>query len=186
MRTLWTSGAALLAATFLVANAADADCVGRDDLSALRTAAIQQELMVAALTCHDIGRYNHFVRARQAELIDSDGRLKAFFLRRDARNGEARYHTFKTELANAASLRSIRRTQAFCSNADDAFDLAERRMSLAAFVAAQPVALAGSYRSCASNDGGARLTVEAAAVPSARRAGRWRDDATPDDEDGDH
>src|SRR6185295_4067922 len=118
MSTLRTFGAAFLTANFLVANALGATCVDADDVAALRTAAIQQELMVAALTCHDINRYNHFVLSRRAELIDSDARLKAFFIHR---SGEAGYHAYKTELANAASLRSIRRSEAFCSHADAVF-----------------------------------------------------------------
>src|SRR6266481_627932 len=102
--------AGLLALNGSVARAWGADCASPADLAALRTAALQQELMVAAFSCHDIARYNRFVLEHQPELIDSDARLKAFFVHRDARHGEAGYHTHKTELANDSSLRSIRDT----------------------------------------------------------------------------
>lgn len=139
-----------IAATLLAANcaAASAGCVGRDDLLTLRTAAIQQELMVAALTCHEISRYNHFVVSHQPELFASDNRLKSFFVQRSTRRSEARYHSFKTELANTASLRSARRAGFFCARADAAFDLAEQSSSLADFVATEPIAVGAAYHAC--------------------------------------
>ncbi len=167
MKTAYSLGAAVLAANCLIASAGSADCVNRDDLSALRTAAMQQELMVAALTCRDVGRYNRFVLSHQDELVDSDNRLKAFFIRR---GGEARYHTFKTELANDASLRSIRETESFCADASARFELAERPISLAAFVAHEPVALGAHYRACREDDRDAPVTADTSAVPRTRHA----------------
>ncbi len=145
MRTIRTIAATLLATNCLAASALGAQCVSGDELSALRTAAMQQDLMVAALTCHDIGRYNHFVLAHQPELIDSDARLKQFFMRR---GGEAGYHTFKTELANEASLRSIRESGSFCANARAEFEFASRPTSLAVVVASAPAPVGASYRAC--------------------------------------
>ncbi len=169
MKTTRALGAALLATNWTVATAWGADCVGSDDMSALRTAAIQQELMVAALTCYDIARYNRFVLSRQAELIDSDNRLKAFFVLRNASSGEARYNTFKTELANASSLRSIRETASFCAHASAEFDLAARQMNLAAFVGMQPLALGAAYRPCQDNDSNVPVMADASAAPPVRR-----------------
>ncbi len=68
--------------------------------------------MVAAFTLsRRRSRYNNgFVLAHQPELIDSDDApLKAYFVHRDARSGEAAYHAYKTELANTSSLRSVSR-----------------------------------------------------------------------------
>jgi len=178
MKTLHLFGAALLTANCVVANASSADCVNRDDLSALKTAAMQQELMVAALTCHDVRRYNRFVVSHQDELIDSDNRLKAFFIRR---GGEARYHTFKTELANAASLRSSREADSFCADARDRFDLAERPISLAAFVAQEPVALGGPYRACREDDRDAPLTADTFANARRRHADPDAESRYPDE-----
>jgi len=173
MKTAYSFGAAVLAVNCVIASAGSADCVNREDMSALRTAAMQQELMVAALTCHDVRRYNRFVVSHQGELVDSDNRLKAFFIQR---GGEARYHTFKTELANDASLRSIRETQSFCADARDRFDLAERPISLAAFVAREPVSLGGPYRSCHEYDRDAPMTADSSPIPRTRHAEMSDDD----------
>ncbi len=165
MRTI---GVALLAANLIVASAEAEDCVRPADLSALRTAAIQQELMVSAFSCRDIARYNHFVLAHQSELIDSDARLKAFFVRRNATGGEKMYHTFKTDLANTASLRSIRETEAFCGEAGAAFDLAEQPMSLTAFVAVRPLPLAATYEPCDDGERGPVMAQASAELPAPR------------------
>jgi len=143
------AAAAILAAWLCGATSAwGASCVDYDDLLALRTAAIQQQLMVAALTCHEIPRYNRFVVSHQSELIESDGRLKDYFVRRSAWHREAKYHLYKTELANAASLRSALRAGLFCAQSADAFDRAEAASSLAAFVTTQPIAVGGRFRAC--------------------------------------
>lgn len=173
MKTAYSLGAALLTANCVIASAWSADCVNRDDMSALRTAAMQQELMVAALTCHDIRRYNRFVVSHQGELVDSDNRLKAFFIQR---GGEARYHTFKTELANDASLRSIRESESFCADASARFELAERPISLAAFVAHEPLSLGGPYRSCREYDRDAPVTADTSVIPRTRHAENSDDD----------
>ena len=151
MKMVRTLGAALLAANWTVASAWGASCVNSDDLFALGTAAIQQELMVAAFTCNDVARYNRFVVSHQSELIDSDSRLKAFFVHRGGQRGEAGYHTYKTELANAASLRSVRRAASFCAHANEEFDLAAQSANLSEFVGAQPIALGAAYRACGGN-----------------------------------
>lgn len=120
--------AGVLAVQFLAGGALAADCATAADTTALKVAALQQELMVAAFSCHDIGAYNNFVRSHQPELIASDATLKAFFVRRV---GEAAYHTYKTELANGASLRSIHNSDRFCGRADQAFAVAGDSGSLA-------------------------------------------------------
>src|SRR6185437_9187615 len=54
-------------------------CVGSDDVYALRAAAVQQRLMVAALTCHATDRYNQFVISYRKDLQASDLALQKFF-----------------------------------------------------------------------------------------------------------
>ena len=176
-------GAALLSATLLTTTTAAAQCVGREDLAVLRTAALQQELMVAALTCHDVSRYNHFVLSHRAELIDSDARLKEYFREH---GGEARYHTYKTELANMASLRSIRRGDAFCAHAETMFDLSSGRASLADFVVAQPPALNVAYHAC-MDDSRSTRTARAGDTAPPRHVERWRAERNGDayDDEGD-
>ena len=84
---------------------ASAQCASSADQVALKTAAVQQQLMVAALSCHDVYEYNRFVLGHQSELINSDDALKAYFQKADKLHGTATYNKYKTELANAASLR---------------------------------------------------------------------------------
>jgi hypothetical protein len=115
--------------------AASADCVSPSDRAPLRTAAMQQELMVAALQCHDVNEYNRFVLSHQSELISSDRALEAYFQRAGQAHGTATYNKYKTELANAASLRSSQNPGGFCGAAGRLFDQALRPMSLSEIVA---------------------------------------------------
>jgi hypothetical protein len=147
--TIVRTGAAVLAMNAMLAGAWAADCVAPADMAALETAALQQELMVAAFSCHDVGLYNHFVRSHQPELIASDARLEAYFVQRDGRaHGEASYHSYKTELANSSSLRSIRNTDRFCDRAGVEFDAADNHAVLSAAVDEQHSGIETTYRAC--------------------------------------
>jgi hypothetical protein len=136
--------ATVFAMQLLLGGAWAGTCANQADASALRVAALQQELMVAAFTCHDVSRYNNFVRAHQPELIASDDALKSYFVKR---SGEAAYHTYKTELANSASLRSLR-DDGFCAHAEREFDVSSDRASLSDFVGARRFAAADVYPVC--------------------------------------
>ena len=149
MKVFQAFTAALFATSCVSTTVFGAQCVSGEDMSALRTAALQQNLMVAALTCRDIGRYNHFVLAHQPELMESDARLKQFFIRH---GGEAGYHTFKTELANAASLRSIRESDSFCGDAREMFRFTSQPISVNEMVMSQPVPIGVRYRVCSERD----------------------------------
>ena len=59
-----------------------AGCATPSEAAALKTAVIQQELMVAALQCHETAAYNRFVMNYRGELQASDATLKSFFVRR--------------------------------------------------------------------------------------------------------
>ena len=167
MKTISTrAGAAILAAAGLVGNAW-AGCVSSVDMAALKTAAMQQELMVAAFSCHDIGLYNRFVRSHQPELIRSDARLKAYFVQRDgARGGEASYHTYKTELANSSSLRSARSAEEFCDRASADFDLADSHSLLSAAVDEHRWAIEAIYHACRPSDAPLLADASAESPPS--------------------
>jgi len=161
------AGAAILAAAGLAGNAW-AGCVSNADMAALKTAAMQQELMVAAFSCHDIALYNQFVRSHQPELVRSDARLKAYFIQRDgARAGEASYHTYKTELANSSSLRSIRSTDEFCDRAGADFDLAGSHAMLSAAVDEHRWAIESIYHACHPSD--APILADASTEPPPSR-----------------
>src|SRR4051812_48382779 len=115
-------------------------CATQDDMAAFRTAAVQQELMVAALTCQGTDNYNRFVIAYRPELQKSDATLKAFFIRQ---GNVAEYETLKTKPANLSSLSSIAKGAGYCRNANAAFDMAlNNRQSLASFVADQRLMIA--------------------------------------------
>jgi uncharacterized protein YeaO (DUF488 family) len=93
-------------------------CATREDELALQAANVQQRLMVAALTCHDVDAYNRFVITYRRELQDSDAALLAFFQK--GSSGTAGYHAYKTRLANASELNSLNNDD-FCRDADHAF-----------------------------------------------------------------
>ena len=126
-----------LAGSLIAGNAwAASPCVRADDELAMRTAALQQQLMVAAFSCSDVSRYNQFVLSHQAELQRSDAALLAFFIRENGESGTADYHTFKTKAANVSALQSARQPDNFCANADRVFEaaLAPYQPTLASFV----------------------------------------------------
>jgi hypothetical protein len=144
-----------------------AECVSASDRAALRTAAVQQELMVAALQCHAVNEYNRFVLSHQPELISSDHALEAYFQRGDKARGTATYNKYKTELANGASLRSSQDPDAFCDAAGRAFDIALEPLSLREIVASVDLksGRAGEYCPVLADNG---PTVAVAPPPAAR------------------
>lgn len=144
--THWKAASVALISLGLFAQAAQAAaplCTTQNELSALRTAALQQQLMVAGLTCHASDAYNRFVLAYRPELQKSDAELKAYFIRRGGEHGEADYDTFKTKLANLASFSDSTDGRAYCANARVNFEMAMRgNQSLADYVAGQQLVVA--------------------------------------------
>jgi hypothetical protein len=176
-RTIGGLIAGALAIQILPGGAWAAGCATQSDTAALRIAALQQELMVAAFSCHDVSRYNGFVLSHQPELVSSDAKLKAFFVRRaGGKQGEESYHTYKTELANSASLRSIRDTDSFCANAEDEFEASADRSPLSAFVDTRRWETADRYDLCPG------VVVETAAATPLPHEG-WRPHRRNGDED---
>jgi hypothetical protein len=164
MRCLKAGAAALISLSLFGANAQAAAslCTTPDELAALRTAAVQQELMVAGLTCHAIDAYNGFVIAYRPALQKSDADLKAYFVRREGARGEAEYDTFKTKLANLSSLSDIANSAGYCASARAAFDLAMRdRQSLGSFVADQRLMIALPEQKLCAADPARPLTAGA-------------------------
>jgi hypothetical protein len=149
-----TSVAALML-TCISANAWGANavaCANPQDMSAVRVAAVQQQLMVAALTCQAVDKYNDFVLAYRKDLQASDLALQGFFRRLHGQSGTADYHAFKTRLANTSSMDSIHDIRGFCANAQAAFDTALNtgKASLAVFVAGQTTGVDGEFTPCPS------------------------------------
>ena len=137
---MWKSACATIALLAvsnpaLISPARAAGCATPTDATALKTAVIQQELMVAAFQCHEAGAYNRFVTTYRGELQSSDAALKAFFVRRGGEHGEAGYDTFKTKAANLSALEQARHGAAFCADAHALFtDVFDHRDSLMSFV----------------------------------------------------
>jgi len=140
-------GRGLAAATVAIATlaagtawAGDGKCAKPEEMTAMQTAAVQQELMVAALTCNAVTLYNAFVTGYQKELQASDKSLKKLYLRLRGKTGMEGYNAFKTKLANASSIKSIRNITEFCANAQAAFGtaLGPAKSTLAAFVSGHP------------------------------------------------
>jgi hypothetical protein len=97
-------------------------CNSPRDVAALKTAALQQRLMVAALTCKSTTAYNRFVLAHRAELQRSDADLKAYFIAQGGESGEAAYDTYKTKVANLAAHGPAIDARAFCASTTEEFD----------------------------------------------------------------
>lgn len=125
----------------LIDNAWAAGCATPAESAALKTAVIQQELMVAALQCHETSSYNRFVLSYRDELQTSDAALKAFFVRRGGEHGEAGYDSFKTKAANLSALEQARNASAFCADAHALFAAAfAHHGSLMSFVESRAAA----------------------------------------------
>jgi hypothetical protein len=146
------AGVACAAVLALGANAVAAPrCARPDEVTAIQAAMIQQELMVAALTCNEVEHFNAFQTNFGPELRVSDGKLERMFMRLYGRErGEAEYHSFKTRLANHSSIRSIHDNVGYCHEAATVFGaaLTTDKPSLDSFVAGVQVVEDSPVNSC--------------------------------------
>jgi hypothetical protein len=113
MRSVAACAVALSVAAGSVAVRA-ADCYSPAERSAVEVRMLQSELMVAALACRDsnpelgmIAGYNDFVKRLSDRLVHNSKLLQAHFKKEYGASGEHRFEAFETELANAASKRSM-------------------------------------------------------------------------------
>lgn len=153
MRKLANKTAAVLMLTCMSGNvmaATQAGCARPNELAAVKTAAIQQRLMVAALSCDAAKLYNRFVTTYQKDLQSSDRDLQNFFRRLHGKSGTEEYHAFKTRLANASSMASIGDITGYCANANQMFDdaLNADKPVLAAFIANRETAVDKTFEPC--------------------------------------
>jgi hypothetical protein len=163
---------ALLSAMFVAGNAAAADrCTSSDAVRTLKIAELQEKLMVAALTCHDVRDYNSFVLSYRPALQASDRAMLHFFMRQDgAAAGDRAYNAFKTRLANVSALNSNADNAAFCAAAADEFSAAfEGRVSLAELAMAEPAYVPLPVAGCSD------AVETAVAAPAPRTDGQSRD-----------
>lgn len=132
-------------------------CTPSEDAMALKTAALQQELMVAALYCNDVAPYNRFVTSYQHELQESDATLLHYFTH--GHGGASAYHSYKTGLANDFSLNGLHGMQAYCAAANASFDAAfgGGTRSLASFISTQDVSGTPDLRACDTTVAGGEM-----------------------------
>jgi hypothetical protein len=144
-------------------------CARAPDLVALQVAALQQQLMVAALTCDDVSLYNSFVITYQSDLVASDQALQAFFDRFGNEDGTPAYHSFKTKMANVYSARSATDKNRFCTNARTSFGpaLKAEKMSLASFAMSQPSTVNEPYTNCGESVAGGAMVARTPVVAPA-------------------
>ncbi len=147
-------GMCAVALSAIVASATAASgaqkCALPAEVTSIQVAAVQQDLMVAALTCHDIVNYNAFQTSFSNELRRSDRRLKSMFIRLEGGHGESEYHAFKTRLANNSSIRSIHDNAGYCRQAQLVFAAAlnPNKPTLDDFVSGVAVQQDGPVDSC--------------------------------------
>jgi len=167
------AGACLLAFTLASTGIADAarkahrvpsNCAQPTEITAIQVTAVQQQLMVSALSCDPSGtpdgakqfvsKFNQFQIAYGPELRASDAAMLKMFKRiYGPRKGDDEYNAFKTRAASHSEMKRIRGFSDFCKAADLVFAaaLAPEKPTLANFVAGVPVEEASPVNSCAIN-----------------------------------
>ncbi len=132
-----------VAASAMPKRARHMKCADPAEVTAMQTAAIQQQLMDAALTCGEVARenYNAFQTRFATDLQASDKLMLRMFDRIMGHwKGEKAYNLFKTELAAKAELRRTHNHSDFCQEANlvVAAALGPAKISLRDFVAGVP------------------------------------------------
>lgn len=151
MGRTFRAGACALACTIAAGPAfAATQCAKDNEVTAIQAASIQQQLMVAALTCNAVSNFNAFQIGYGKELRRSDGDLMKMFKRFYGRSGEREYHAFKTRLANDSSMRSIHDNPGYCAAAQTVFAaaLTAQKPTLAVFVSGVQVQETSPFNSC--------------------------------------
>jgi len=94
------------------------------EAAAMRVRVVQTEMMVAALTCDLHAQYNTVIEVHGSELKSHAAVLKSMFRRLHGGAAQPRLDSYVTELANDASMRSIRARRSFCEAAGEMFKTA--------------------------------------------------------------
>jgi hypothetical protein len=137
-------------------------CAQPSEITAIQVTAVQQQLMVAALSCDPAGvpdtekqfvsKFNQFQVAYGPELRQSDANMLKMFKRvYGPRKGDDEYNAFKTRAASHSEMRRIHAFGDFCKAADLVFAaaLTPSKPALADFVSGVPVEEAAPVDSCA-------------------------------------
>lgn len=109
----------LLFGTIPVQAAGHPQCARPEEVAVMDISALQQELMVAALSCGGTARseFNDFQLSWKTTLQNSDQKMQTAFQEILGKDGEKAYHTFKTRLATNAELQRISNVPAYCATA---------------------------------------------------------------------
>lgn len=91
-----------------------ARCVSAEEADAFQLRALQNRLMVAALSCNQETAYNTFVDKFQRELTSAGKSMQGYYMRTGG--GEAALNHHMTELANAAGLLRAQEPDDFCND----------------------------------------------------------------------
>lgn len=162
------TGATALALCCIAGNcAAAALCAQPDEMDALRVSALRQNMMVAAIMCSQADAFNRFVISYRDDFIASDHTLMGYFVRR---GDSAGYDSYKTRLANDASMRG-QRDPDFCGRAEATMYAALSRSLPLAQVASEHIAVyeTGVARCMADADSSAQSPNAGPSLPSQHR-----------------
>jgi hypothetical protein len=164
------AGACLLAFAFTYGGMAEAakhkarpqaNCAQPSEISAIQATAIQQQLMVSALSCdppgtpdgnkHFVSQFNQFQIAYGPELRKSDAAMLRMFKRLyGVKRGDDEYNAFKTRAASHSEMKRIHGFSDFCKAADLVFAaaLVQQKPSLSDFVSGVQVEEETPVNSC--------------------------------------
>jgi hypothetical protein len=140
------------------------NCAQPVEITAIQVTAVQQQLMVAALSCDPAGtpdgakqfvnNFNKFQISYGPELRTSDAAMLRMFKRLyGVRKGDDEYNAFKTRAASHSEMRRIKGFGDFCKAADLVFAaaLVPNKPTLADFVSGVQVEEASPVNSCQLN-----------------------------------
>jgi len=116
-------------------------CATPKEEAALRTRAVQTDLMMAALSCGERERYNSFVAMFRQSLGREGGNFKSYFQSRYGARATTQLNSYVTQLANLASQRYSREPGEFCAVTKNQLSelLTLKTAEFAAFIARQPI-----------------------------------------------
>jgi hypothetical protein len=133
-------------------------CIRPGDAAALNAKALQSELMVSALACEEVDRYNAWVRQFEREIVANGATLKHLFRQAYGSAAETRLGQFVTALANEAAMRSAVEKARFCAGTARVFDrvLIMTGPEFLAYVAGPDFANRHDFAECGPRDSAAR------------------------------
>lgn len=104
----------LLAIGLLTSNVATAQCVRSGEYPAFDITALQNKLMVTALTCDARDKYDAFVMKYRPELVSQEKALSSYFSRAPGRRARQQHDDYMTQLSNSQSSTGLRQGSLYC------------------------------------------------------------------------